>query len=499
MYDELQVWGEQLFACHPDICGVVGARPFCDHACTACRYNEVMPLFHIYLALISAQTHDQAMPSYARAMQEGDFRAACRHVQRLGDDDTRTWQALGDAALLLRHEEDAEDYFRRAQKLQGANDTLRLLSCRNAGWQALNLHRYSAALGCFVRIVQDGAATVPAKTEAVLGAALVHHQLGQQAACDDALRQARALAAAMEDGRWLLLADLLALDCAVRLGVRGAAALRDHVFWQSAAASGDHRVQWERLAGAMAACDAHHPVPELAARRHACLALLPSLADGERDVMTLLVRHGTGDADMQVEIALAALAGGHADLAEQSLQRARCADPRGRRWSMDLRYCQAKIAMLKGDSAAALRLYSTYTAEALQCLRSEIQVCAPLDGMAPPGDDISARLPARYRRAYRYIADHYRNNDLSTGEIAAHIGVSERALQQAFREHLGMSPTAVLRRIRLDAVRAELLAADGSTDGILETANRLGLKSRSSLIRGYRKQFNEAPSASVVR
>lgn len=458
-----------------------------------------MPLFHIYLALISAQTHDQAMPSYARAMREGDFRAAWRHLQRPDGADARALQALGDAALLLGYEEDAEEYFRRAQKLQGSNDALRLLSCRNAGWQALNLHRYSAALGCFARIVQDGAATVPAKTEALLGTALVHHQLGRQAACDDALRQARALGAATAGGHWLLLADLLALDCAVRLGVRGAAAVRDHVFWQPATVHGDHRAQWERLAGAMAACDAHRPAPELAARRQACLALLPSLADGERDVMALLVRHSSGDADMHVEIALAALAGGHADLAEQSLRRGRCADPRDRRWSMDLRYCQAKIAMLKGDSTAALRFYTAYTAEALQCLRSEIQVPAPLDGMAPPSDDISARLPARYRRAYRYIADHYRNNDLSTGEIAAHIGVTTRALQQAFREHLGMSPTAVLRRMRLDAVRAELLAREGSTDGILETANRLGLKSRSSLVRGYRKQFNEAPSASTVR
>jgi tetratricopeptide (TPR) repeat protein len=153
-------------------------------------------MFQIYLALISAQTHDQAMPSYARAMQEGDFEAAHRHARRLGGDDgiadAPALQALGDAALLLGYEEDAEDHFRRAQKLQGSNDAVRLLSCRNAGWQALNLHRYSAALHCFARIVQDGAATVPQKAEAVLGAALVHHQLGQQAACDEALRQARA-------------------------------------------------------------------------------------------------------------------------------------------------------------------------------------------------------------------------------------------------------------------------------------------------------------------
>jgi AraC-like DNA-binding protein len=460
-------------------------------------------MFHTYLALISAQTHDQAMPSYARAMQDGDVEAAHRHAQRLDDGGAPALQALGDAALLLGFEEDAEEHFRRAQKLQDSNDAVRLLSCRNAGWQALNLHRYSAALHCFARIVQDGAANVAQKAEAALGAALVHHQLGQQAACDDALRQARALGEAADDGRWLLLADLLALDCAVRLGVRSAAGLRDHVFWQSAAVRSDHHAQWRRFADAMAACDARRPAPELAARRHACLALLLRLADGERDVMSVLQRHGAGDPGMHVEIALAALAGEHVDLAEQSLQRGRQADPRDRRWSLDQRYCQAKIAMLKGDGAAAFKYYAAYTAEALQCLRSETQVIKPLDGVTPaaaqPSDDISARLPAKYRRAYRYIADHYRNNDLTTGEIAAHIGVTERALQLAFRDNLGMSPTAVLRRMRLDAVRAELLAGEGGSEGILKTANRLGLKSRSSLIRGYRKQFNEAPSASVCR
>jgi hypothetical protein len=115
-------------------------------------------MFQIYLALMSAQTHDQAMPSYARAMQEGDIEAAHRHAQRPGDGDAPAAQALGDAALLLGFEEDAEEHFRRAQKLLDSNDAVRLLSCRNAGWQALNLHRYSAALHCFARIVQDGAA-----------------------------------------------------------------------------------------------------------------------------------------------------------------------------------------------------------------------------------------------------------------------------------------------------------------------------------------------------
>ncbi len=476
-------------------------------------------MFQIYFALISAQVHGDGLPSYARAMRDGDFAAARRHAERLagadqGAADAPALQALADAALVLGHDEDAEEHYRRAQKqLRLSNDGLRVLSCRNAGWQALNLHRYSAAMQCFSRNARDSAASAADQIEAVLGVALVHHRLGQQAACDEALRHARQLAGGQDDGRWALLADLLALDCAVQLRIRCSAGLRDHVFWQSAAARGDHHAQWQRLADSMAAGQARHPAPELVAQRHAGLALLLRLADGERDAALALAsqmgRAPRGHCAayvgwLQVEIALAALAGEQVDLAEQALQRGQQADPRAHRWSLDQRYCQAKIAMLKGNSADALRFYAGYTGEALQCLRMETQVIKALDGVlraaeGPASDDISARLPAKYRRAYRYIVDHYRNDDLSTAEVAAHIGVTERALQMAFRERLGMSPSAVLRRLRLDAVRAELLTGSGAADGILRTANRVGLKSRSSLIRGYRKQFNEAPSASACR
>ncbi|NIF99764.1 hypothetical protein F3J18_31625, partial [Burkholderia sp. Ax-1720] len=41
-------------------------------------------------------------------------------------------------------------------------------------------------------------------------------------------------------------------------------------------------------------------------------------------------------------------------------------------------------------------------------------------------DDVSARLPAKYRRAYRYVLDNLDRADLSVREIATQIGVTER-------------------------------------------------------------------------
>jgi AraC-like DNA-binding protein len=81
-------------------------------------------------------------------------------------------------------------------------------------------------------------------------------------------------------------------------------------------------------------------------------------------------------------------------------------------------------------------------------------------------------------------------------ELSAEIGVTERALQIAFKTFLGLSPTEVIRRERMERIRADLLNTDR---GVLDTANKWGVRSRSALVSGYRKQFNEVPSETLER
>ena len=64
-------------------------------------------------------------------------------------------------------------------------------------------------------------------------------------------------------------------------------------------------------------------------------------------------------------------------------------------------------------------------------------------------------LPLRYRRAYQYILEHLENRDLSVREVATHVDVTERALQMAFRTHLGMTPAELIRRRRIERIRKE--------------------------------------------
>lgn len=115
-------------------------------------------------------------------------------------------------------------------------------------------------------------------------------------------------------------------------------------------------------------------------------------------------------------------------------------------------------------------------------------------------DDIGTRLPARYRRAYRYLLDNLERKDLSIREIAAQVGVTDRALQSAFKTSLGSTPTEIIRRLRMERIRAELEADDSAHEqGILATAVKWGVSNRSTLVNSYRREFNESPSDTLNR
>jgi tetratricopeptide (TPR) repeat protein len=225
-------------------------------------------MFCIYFAATSALSKSATLPSYTRSMLDGKFEDALRHVERHinidGDhfeaSSVMAFQALSDASLLLGHGEDAEENYLKAQKLlRGSNEKLNVFSCRNTAWQSLALHRYSAALNCFSRITQDASASSQQKIEAILGVAMIHHHLGQQAAADEALLHARVLAELEADTRWSMLIELLAIDFSTQLSIRCSAGLRDHAFWQSALVNHNLEAQMQTLRACMADATADLP------------------------------------------------------------------------------------------------------------------------------------------------------------------------------------------------------------------------------------------------
>ncbi|WP_354681098.1 helix-turn-helix transcriptional regulator [Cupriavidus plantarum] len=495
----------------------------------------------IYFALVSGIAARAHLPRYAKAVFEADWQQAYALVADAADGDERQLgvgavsrlQAVSDALALRDLDEEAEQGYARAQRVCRGAEQLRLVSCRNTGWQAFKRNRTSLARNCFTRIMHDDAASGAERTEAAIALALIDHQLGHQRAAEHAIAQARHSAAQADDALWAHVVELLALDIGIQLAIRWSPGLADHVFWQSVRAAAPAATLGATLGASpqdiAAAASLRGNVREasvtgaggntgmwpvtLMARYAAYLTELAATASGDGDAARMLPTRMDAlslpertvvHAHMRIDALMAALGGGFSLLTDRLYS---TLDKRGDtagavRGHLDLLYASGKVAALRGQVASALDLWTIYSQEALQRLRTEVISMRAQDPRADASaqaraDDIAGRLPAKYRRAYLYIVENIGHSTLTTREVAAHIDVTERALQMEFKRSLGMSPSALIRQLRLEGVRGDLLDDTRTHATVLDTASRWGFTSRSSLLKNYRRQFHESPSETI--
>jgi AraC-like DNA-binding protein len=113
-----------------------------------------------------------------------------------------------------------------------------------------------------------------------------------------------------------------------------------------------------------------------------------------------------------------------------------------------------------------------------------------------PQDHLDAH-PASVRRAIAFM-DANVSTDIDLTDIAGAAYVSPRALQYAFRRHLGMTPMAYLRRARLDAAHHALQAADPSCGAtVTAIAARWGFAHPSRFATIYRQTYGQSPSTAL--
>ena len=91
--------------------------------------------------------------------------------------------------------------------------------------------------------------------------------------------------------------------------------------------------------------------------------------------------------------------------------------------------------------------------------------------------------------------DEHANRDISAADIAAAAHVTIRAVQLAFRHHLDTTPSAYLRRVRLDRAHQQLcVASPGDGVTVTEIAARWGFASPSRFAASYRATYGVLPS-----
>jgi AraC-like DNA-binding protein len=114
---------------------------------------------------------------------------------------------------------------------------------------------------------------------------------------------------------------------------------------------------------------------------------------------------------------------------------------------------------------------------------------------------LDRRAPDVTPRQIQQAIGYMRNNlhlPLTMIDIADAIGVSGRSLQLGFRRFRDTTPAAYLRRIRLDAVHAELSSPENELL-VCEVASKWGFAHMGRFAAQYRAAFGAYPSETVKR
>jgi AraC-like DNA-binding protein len=114
-------------------------------------------------------------------------------------------------------------------------------------------------------------------------------------------------------------------------------------------------------------------------------------------------------------------------------------------------------------------------------------------------DELRApRPPARPRSIKRVVeaVEAAPERPWSLTDLARCAGVSGRRLQQGFAEHVGMSPMAYLRRVRLERAHHDLRTGLWP---VTDVAYRSGFTNLGRFANAYRERFGETPSETLRR
>jgi AraC-like DNA-binding protein len=107
-----------------------------------------------------------------------------------------------------------------------------------------------------------------------------------------------------------------------------------------------------------------------------------------------------------------------------------------------------------------------------------------------------AMPPATVRKAIDLIeADP--QLPVSVSDLAIQAGVGARALQHGFRHHVGMSPMAYLRDVRLRRADADLRAGAGQEDTVASIALRWGFTHPGRFAAAYEAKYGQPPGRTL--
>jgi len=120
-----------------------------------------------------------------------------------------------------------------------------------------------------------------------------------------------------------------------------------------------------------------------------------------------------------------------------------------------------------------------------------------LSGSKAAGPDRKS-FPPYLMNTLEYISANLERK-LDAQTLARASGMSIRTLQQAFADHLGISPLTFIKQARLRRIRHELLRASRWETTVTDIAVRWGFTHLSNFSSSYKKLFGESPSRTLKK
>ncbi|MEU8777003.1 helix-turn-helix domain-containing protein [Streptomyces sp. NPDC048606] len=161
-------------------------------------------------------------------------------------------------------------------------------------------------------------------------------------------------------------------------------------------------------------------------------------------------------------------------------------------WKRTVAYVGESVLSLPPDGAPLV------VDAAARLLAATVLAVFPTDARPDPVlADTRDATPETVRRAVAFIESRPAS-EIGPAEMAAAAGVTPRALQYAFRRHLGTTPTAYLRRVRLALAHADLVAADPSRDTVTRIAARWGFHHQGRFSAAYREAYGTLPRSTLA-
>ncbi len=134
--------------------------------------------------------------------------------------------------------------------------------------------------------------------------------------------------------------------------------------------------------------------------------------------------------------------------------------------------------------------------EYMDSLLAAIESCAPHDHVE------TDKKGRSYSQIVSICEDYTLNLDGRRpymSELCAAANVSERTVQKAFQDIMGMSPTTYLHRLRLHRARDDLRKANSGSVTVTDVALNWGFWHFGEFSRAYKNCFGEVPSSTLKR